>query len=135
MPKKETREQRKARWEAALASVDFPSELHAIIKRAFENYSGDIRVFETAVGALFLGFMVGWRPLLLIHSASTVKRYQEILGLKFRDVLPETTGLSDRSPAFEFVQRVGNYWDAVRGTLKVEGRHEVVEVEPLSDSV
>lgn len=135
MPTKETREQKKARWEAAMSAIEFPAEFQQIIKNAFEDYAGDITVFESAVGTLFLGFMVGWRPLLIIHNTATVKRYERLLGVNFRELMPETTPISDRSRGFAFAQQVGNYWDAVRGTLRVDGRQEAVDVDELPGPV
>lgn len=92
-------------------------ELVQIVDSAFQKYRGDLHVFESAVGAFLLGTKVGWRPLHLIHRYPTLLRYQEILGLNFREVLPEVGPMADKMLGWRLAKSASNFWDAVRGTV------------------
>jgi hypothetical protein len=119
---KDTKQQRRAKHEAALKSIEFP-DFSLKIKKAFTEYSGDFAVFETAVGALFLGIMIGWRPLFIIHSPKTIKRYEKILDIEFQKILPETVDfLSERSRGYQIAAALDKFWPAVTGNIPVDGR-------------
>jgi hypothetical protein len=121
MPK-ETKQQRRERLKAALDRLEFPDDSFSVVKTAFHNFSGDFTVLESAVGAYFLGMLIGWRPLVIIHSPRTIKRYEGILSIKFIDAMPETTAFSDRSRGYEAAQLISNFWAGVSGNASVEGR-------------
>lgn len=86
-----------------------------VISNAIQNYSGDARVLESAIGAFHVGLNIGWRPLRLIHSGKTYARYQQILGVDFHEVLPEVGPLADRLTGWRIVKVSGNFWDAALG--------------------
>ena len=92
-------------------------ELLRVVDRAVQAYRGDGHVLESAIGALFLGLKVGWRPLHLMHRHKTLSRYQEVLNLDFRDVLPEVGPLADKMLGWRLAKQAQNFWDAVRGTV------------------
>lgn len=92
-------------------------QLHRVIDSAAKRYHGDATVLESAIGALHLGLMIGWRPLRLIHTHHTFSRYQKILGVDFHDVLPEVGPIADKSLAWRVAKTVENFWDLARGTL------------------
>ena len=92
-------------------------ELLQVIDKAINSYRGDVKVLESAIGALFVGCQIGWRPLRLIHSHKTFARYQRILGVDFFEVLPEVGPLADKSLGWRLAQQVENFWDAARGTV------------------
>jgi hypothetical protein len=121
MPK-ESKQQRRERFEAALEKLDFPNDSLSVVKMAFHNFSGDFTVLESAVGAYFLGMMVGWRPLLIIHSPRTIKRYEGILSIKFIDAMPDKTEFSERSRGYEAALLISNFWAGVSGNTSVENR-------------
>jgi hypothetical protein len=132
--KKETKEQRRKRWNDFLDVTQFPDEFSGIIKDSLRDYSGDISIFESAVGALFLGICVGWRPLFIIHNQKTIKRYESILNVKFRDYMEPTTDLSDKSQGYNVVETLGDFWAGVRGSVPVEGRNVIGGIDSLQDS-
>ena len=66
-----------------------PQQFYEISNKAISNFHGNGRVLESALGALMVGQFIGWRPLLLMHGGSAIKRYQTILGVDFQQVLPE----------------------------------------------
>ncbi len=122
---KETNEERRLRWKKGLDSVELPDEVSNKIREAFRQYKGDLTVFESAVGALYLGLFLGWRPLMIIHNPKTFKRYEKILNMSFREVMEEATPVADRSYGYRAAKALNNYWDVVRGTVPVQQRHEV----------
>lgn len=92
-------------------------DVQKVISDAMANYSGNVQVLESAIGALHVGLKTGWRPLRLMHTHSTFSRYQRILGVDFLEVLPEVGPLADKSLGWRIVKVVGNFWDAARGTI------------------
>ena len=79
-------------------------------------HRGDVRVLQTAIGALHLGLAVGWKPLRLVHSHRTFVRYQEILQLDFHEVLPEVGVKADKLLAWRVAKVAKNFWDVARGS-------------------
>jgi hypothetical protein len=68
--------------------------INSIISDALAKYEGDVTIFESAVGCLFLGMLIGWNPLRIIHNPRTIKRYEKILSCSFVEVLPLKTDLA-----------------------------------------
>lgn len=91
-------------------------ELLQIIDKAVAGYKGDVRVLESAIGALIVGHHFGWKPLFIINSQLTIRRYQKILGVQFREVLPDEGPLVHKSLGYAVVKQIGRFWDSVRGT-------------------
>ncbi|HEV2295327.1 MAG TPA: hypothetical protein VGR35_15860 [Tepidisphaeraceae bacterium] len=84
-----------------------------IIEKTVKNYEGDFTVLESALGALVIGREVGWQGLRVCHSGRTFKRYEEILDIKFRDVLPERTKHSTRLRGIRIADSIGKFWQAI----------------------
>jgi len=78
---------------------------------------GNFGQLESALGALLVGRHFGWKPLYLIHDKKTLRRYEEILGVEFREVLAEVGPLAERSLAFRLAKKAGNFWKAVKGEI------------------
>lgn len=90
------------------------SEILAAVDKALDEYKGQVTVIEQAVGALILGRRLGWRVTYLVHGGQTINRYQNILGLKFREVLPEVGEASQKSVAWRIVKAAGKFWDVIK---------------------
>lgn len=86
-------------------------------KKAAE-FKGDIPTFESAWGALLLGTQYGWKVSFLVHSQATIKKYEAITGIKFRELCEPETHLSKKSIAYKALQQVSSFWKAVRGETK-----------------
>jgi len=84
---------------------------------AVEKFRGDSHELERAIGSLFVGRKLGWRVLFLIHDQKTVRKYEQILSTSFQDILPEETERSTKSIAYNAVQKVSNFWKAVKGEI------------------
>lgn len=92
-------------------------ELVSLLDKAVKNFRGDSTTLESAIGMLVMGRQVGWRVIVLIHDKSTIKKYEKILDINIREVLPETGPLAKKSIAWEAAQKVGNFWKAVKGEI------------------
>lgn len=113
-----------------MTNDDLVKHLDAVCNK----YRGEATQLETAIGMLVLGRTLGWRVMYLIHSASTVRKYEKILGLKLRDILPEYTEQSKRSNAYKLLKiadGIKNFWKAVNGvypnikSTQLSDRHEI----------
>ncbi|MEM9403085.1 MAG: hypothetical protein AAGA44_11435 [Pseudomonadota bacterium] len=95
------------------------SELIEHLDSRIEKFKGQAPVLESAIGALIIGRRYGWKVLYLVHDKKTMRKYEEILGLKFRDVLDDKSDLSERSLAFVLQKKISNFWKAVSGEMRV----------------
>ncbi len=113
---------KKKRPELKPPLVKLTDEQERIVLEKIRTYSGQGPTLESALGALIVGQHIGWRVLRVIHSPSTYKKYEKILGLKFQDVCPDKTPQSSRNIGFEVTERIGAFWDVVMGRKKVENK-------------
>ncbi|MBK9132472.1 MAG: hypothetical protein IPM20_12665 [Gammaproteobacteria bacterium] len=81
-------------------------EIVKLCEDAVENFSGNSHELERAIGSLFVGRKMGWKVLYLIHDQKTVRKYEEILNLSFKDVLPDKTERSKKSIAYNAVRKM-----------------------------
>ena len=88
-----------------------------MITRAIKEFSGYMPTLEGAIGAYFVGKELGWKPLLLIHEKRTIKKYEEVLGISFREELPEEGRYAKKSIAWEAAKKLSNFWKAVKGEI------------------
>lgn len=84
---------------------------------AIRNFKGQLPTLEAAIGAWIVGEKLGWKVLYLVHDKSTIRKYEKILDVNFKEILPDETPLSKKSLAFEAVQKVSNFWKAVKGEI------------------
>lgn len=89
-----------------------------LIDRAIESFKGHSGELEKAIGMLFVGKHVGWKPLLLIHDKKTIRKYEEILDIDIREVMDEVGPRADKSAAWRVAKGLGNFWKAVKGGTK-----------------
>lgn len=93
------------------------SELVELIDKSIMKFHGNSEELENAIGALMVGRKIGWRPLFLIHSPKSIKKYETILGTEFRDVMPEVGPKAKHSVAWKIAQTVTNFWKLVKGEI------------------
>lgn len=94
------------------------SDLLGHLDAVCAKYRGSATQLEAAIGMLILGRTIGWRVMYLIHSPGTVRKYERILAVKIRDVLPEYTEHSKRSNAYvllKLANNIKNFWKVVNG--------------------
>jgi len=88
-----------------------------IFSKAIKDFRGDMTTLESAIGAYVVGQKIGWKPLLLIHDKKTIAKYEKILCISYREELPEVGELANKSNAWRAVQKITNYWKAVKGEI------------------
>lgn len=98
------------------------TDLDEIIKQACVNYHGEAAILESAIGALFIGRLYGWRVLRIVHMRTTYNRYQKVLGVDFKTVCPERGVLSYRSIGLKVADKLGQFWHVAAGKRKIEDR-------------
>jgi len=92
-------------------------KLAKITNEAVSNFTGNANELESAIGLLWTGQYYGWKVLLLVHDRKTIKKYEKILNVNIREVMPEIGEKADKSLAWKLVQTVSNYWKAVKGEI------------------
>ncbi len=117
---KKTRNQKLAKM-----TPEQEAERQAISRRAIADFEGQLDDLERAIGMLHMGFHFGWRVLVLVHSKRTIRKYEGILGIVVRDFFPEEGPSSYRSSGLKIAMGLDNFWKAVSGETKIEGRKEI----------
>lgn len=92
---------------------------------ATKRFEGNLEELESAIGMYFLGRLVGWKVLVLIHNKRTIKKYEEILGITVREAFPPTAAFTAKSVGYEIVEKLDAFWKAVSGEIPVERKREL----------
>jgi predicted regulator of amino acid metabolism with ACT domain len=111
----------------AKLTVAQAAELERIERDAVADFRGIFDDLEKAIGMLRIGHHLGWKVLVLIHNKRTIKKYEKILNIKIRDIFPEEGPSADRSIGYKVAQKLGNFWKAVSGDIKIEQRRDIDE--------
>lgn len=74
---------------------------------------------ESALGMYMLAHFLGWKVPYLLHSKRTVKKYEDLLGIKLSEHFPEFGPDADRTNAYKAIQTVSNFWRLVSGDEKL----------------
>lgn len=93
------------------------TNLHDIAESALLRFKGDIHLLESAIGSLYVGKQYGWKVIYLIHDKKTIRKYEDVLKINFRQDMPEIGPRADHSVAFRALQNVTNFWKAVKGEI------------------
>lgn len=91
------------------------SELEIIEERVFIHFTGQLDELESALGMLRIGHHMGWKVLYMIHSKKTIRKYEEILDIKIRDIFPDEGPSANRSVGLGIAKRFSNFWKVVSG--------------------
>lgn len=92
-------------------------QLVELIDNATKNFSGQLDMLESAIGYLMIGRKFGWRVMFVIHRLSTIRKYEKILGIDSKQVMPAEGPCAEKSVAFKALKKVTNYWKAVKGEI------------------
>jgi len=98
--------------------------LKCVEDSAYE-FVGPFEELESALGMLFLGRLVGWKVLVLIHNKRTIRKYEEILGINIREAFEPEGPFSYKSVGYEVVQKLQKFWKGVSGEIAVDNRREL----------
>lgn len=101
-------------------------EFISICNKALKRFNGNISEFERAVGTLFVARFTGWRPIYLMQDRKALKKYEEILEMRFQEELPEEGQWAERSLAWKLFKKAKekftNFWKVVRGEAEEDIR-------------
>lgn len=106
-------------------TIEQLQQLHEIEMDALCRYSGSIDELESAFGFLRMGMQFGWKPLAIVHSKRTFKKYETILGINAKQFFPEETASSERSQGYKIVKTLSNFWRAVSGEVQIADKREI----------
>lgn len=109
----------------AKLSNEQKSNLEHIEERAFIHFNGQLDELESAIGMLRMGYHLGWKVLYIIHSKKTIRKYEEILDIKIRELFPERGPSAGRSIGLRLAEGFSNFWKVVSGEVKIENRREI----------
>lgn len=105
-----------------------PEEAQRLVRiadTATKHFEGDFGELESALGMFFVGRLVGWRVIVLIHNKRTIKKYEEILGIDIRKEFAEQGPFVEKSLGYRIVRQAKEFWKAVSGEVPVEGRRDL----------
>lgn len=102
-------------------------ELLTVERKAIINFTGTIDDLASAIGLLRNGDYWGWRVLYIIHNKRTIRKYENILDIKVKEFFPEEGSQSHRSVGYTLAKKIGNFWKAVSGDIKIEDRRIISE--------
>jgi len=114
-PSKDVKENHSRVAHLTLEQLNF---LDQIEKEAITNFVGVLDELEAALGMLRIGHHVGCKVLYLVHSKKTIHKYEDILGIKIRDLFDETGPNSYRSVGLGISEKFSNFWKFVSGDIK-----------------
>lgn len=92
-------------------------QLVEIIDKAIKNFGGTADSLAGAIGYLMIGRKFGWRIMFFMYSQDTVRKYEKILDIKSKDVMPERGVLAKKAAVYEALQKVSNFWKGVKGEI------------------
>lgn len=108
-------------WVTPLATPAQAQERYAFIDnvvRALPPGRYGIDEVESALGMYLLAHHLGWKVLYLVHSKKTIRKYEEILGIKLSEVFDEFGPDAERTNAYKIIKAVSNFWKLVSGDEK-----------------
>lgn len=89
--------------------------MDAVIRQDRDFYIDEL---EAALGMYMLAHHFGWRVLYFVHSKKTIRKYEDLLGLKLSEHFEEYGPAAERTNAFKLIQTVSNFWKAISGEEK-----------------
>lgn len=94
-------------------------QIQEIEDRVIADFKGDMTQLEAALGMLRIGHHFGWKVLYVIHSKRTIRNYEDILGIKIRDIFEPEGPSSYRSFGYSVVSKFNNFWKVIGGDVKI----------------
>lgn len=93
-------------------------ELMAKIDQVSGEFKGQIDDLYTAIGMIMMGRLFGWRVLRLTSSRSQWARATRLFG-DLKELMPERGKYAHRSMGLAIADKLGSYWDVVKGIVSV----------------
>ena len=101
-----------------MPTVDQSVHRCALMDRAIRQPCENIDELEKALGMYMVGFHFGWKVLYVLHSKTTIRKYEAILGISIRDTFDEFGPDADRTNAYQLIQSVNSFWAWLNGGEK-----------------
>lgn len=94
--------------------------LYRIANDAIESFDGLTGQLNTAIGMLHVGNRVGWKPLFIMFDKKTIRRSEDILDVKFKELLQPEGDMAHMSVAWKTFKKLKetNFWKVVSGDIK-----------------
>jgi hypothetical protein len=92
-------------------------ELINYLNQIIKDFKGQLDELENAMGALLLGRHIGIKPLYILHSKASIKKYQQILNLNFKEQMPTVGYKAEKMVGWKVAKSVSNFWKLVSGDL------------------
>ena len=108
-------------WSTPLPTPEQAQERYAFIDQVIRTMPPNrfgVDELESALGMYLLAHHVGWKVLYLVHSKKTIRKYEEILGIKLSEVFDEFGPDAHRTNAYKIIKAVSNFWKLVSGDEK-----------------
>lgn len=108
-------------WTTLPPTPDEATERYAFIDNVIRTLPPDrfgIDELESALGMYMLAHHLGWKVLYLVHSKKTIRKYEEILGIKLSEQFEEFGLDAPRTNAYKIIKAVSNFWKLVSGDEK-----------------
>lgn len=115
-------------FKAAAKAVQLSPDALEVIQNAVNNYSGDVNILESAIGAYVMAHFFGYAPLRVMHSPPTMKKWAAILGIDWTEAFPAEGPIAGRSNGYQFALKLNAVADAIRGHASVDNRREILTV-------
>ena len=103
--------------EIKVADTISDEEAMVIVNRAITNFRGDTAKLRNAIGAFLVARQYGWKPSFLMFDKDSIRKYEVILGVKFRESMPEEGRYANKSAAWSAMKKVKSFWKAVKGEI------------------
>lgn len=103
-------------------------ELFDKVEDVVKNFKGQADQLSDAIGLIVFGRLVGWRVARLISSRRCWETTNQLFG-DLKELLPERGRYAYKSLGLRIVDRIGGYWDFVRGSrdaMPIEDRRGMV---------
>ncbi len=102
-------------------------ELMELFDRVAGEFHGQSDDLTQMIGMVVLGRLYGWRVARLVTPSKVWARSVKILGCDPKALMPERGKYAYKSLALSVADRLGGYWDMVRGSaLNITGPEKKV---------
>jgi hypothetical protein len=98
-------------------------ELMGKIEEITKEYSGQLDHLYEAVGMVVIGRLLGWKVMRLVSSRRTWTLSNELFG-DLKGILPERGNYAYKSVGLAIVDRLGGYWDVIKGKTEAMPLHK-----------
>jgi len=107
------------------ATKDEAKAIVDLLDKVIVRFDGQVDELEQAIGFYMVGRHVGWKPLVLMHNKRTIRKYENILGIKIREAFDPAEPDAERCTGYRLARTMSNFWRAVSGDERIPNRHEL----------